>query len=47
MPYGHPAPFLVQEPGNYRAGDYLRFGIGLNVLALAVILLVVPLVWPF
>lgn len=45
MPYGHPAPFLVQEPGGYSPGDYLRFGIGLNVLTLAVILALVPLLW--
>ncbi len=46
MPYGHPAPFLVKEPGNYRASDYLRFGLGLNLIAFVVILGVVPLVWP-
>lgn len=46
MPYGHPAPFLVQEAGNYRNGDYFRFGLGLNLIALIVILSVVPLVWP-
>jgi di/tricarboxylate transporter len=45
MPYGHPAPFLVQEPGNYRNTDYLRFGLGLNLIALVVILTVVPLFW--
>ncbi|MDX1629842.1 MAG: SLC13 family permease, partial [Fulvivirga sp.] len=45
MPYGHPAPFMVQEPGEYSAKDYLKFGAGLNVLALAVILLVIPLFW--
>ncbi|MFP4260981.1 MAG: hypothetical protein ACLFS1_07870 [Opitutales bacterium] len=45
-PYGHPAPFLVQEPGNYRSTDYIRFGLGLNAIALIVILGVVPLVWP-
>ena len=46
MPYGHPAPYLVQEPGGYTQGDYIRFGLGLNVLAAAVILLVVPILWP-
>jgi len=46
MPYGHPAPFLVQEPGGYRAGDYLRFGAGLALITLIVILTVVPLLWP-
>lgn len=46
MPYGHPAPFLVQEPGGYRSMDYVRFGIGLNILALVVILSLVPVLWP-
>jgi len=46
MPYGHPAPFLVQEQGGYRGRDYVHFGIGLNVLTLAVILLLVPRIWP-
>lgn len=45
LPYGHPAPFLVQEPGNYRNGDYVRFGAGLNLITLAVILVLVPLLW--
>lgn len=45
MPFGHPAPFLVQEPGKYTAQDYLRFGLPLNVLALIVILTVVPFFW--
>jgi len=47
MPYGHPAPYLVQEPGGYTAGNYFKFGIGLNLIAFAVILLLVPLLWPF
>ncbi len=47
MPYGHPATYLVQEPGGYTAGNYLKFGIGLNLIAFAVILLLVPLLWPF
>lgn len=45
MPYGHPAPLLVQEPGNYRSSDYFRFGIGLEVVTILVILGVVPLIW--
>jgi di/tricarboxylate transporter len=47
MPYGHPATYLVQEPGGYTAGNYFKFGIGLNLIAFAVILLLVPLLWPF
>lgn len=46
MPYGHPAPFLVQKPGDYRPGDYVKFGSGLVLITLAVILGMVPLLWP-
>ncbi len=45
MPFGHPAPLMVQEPGKYNGADYIRFGLPLNILALAVILIVVPLIW--
>ena len=46
LPYGHPAPFLVQEPGRYTPKDYIRFGLPLNVLAFIVIILIVPVFWP-
>lgn len=46
MPYGHPAPMLVQEPGKYKGGDYIKFGLPLNLLAIAVILLLIPVLWP-
>ncbi|MDX1653469.1 MAG: SLC13 family permease [Brumimicrobium sp.] len=45
MPFGHPAPLMVQEPGKYKGSDYIKFGLPLNILALAVILITVPLVW--
>lgn len=46
MPYGHPAPYLVQTPGAYTSVDYLKFGSGLIVIALAVIIGGVPMLWP-
>ena len=46
MSVGHPAPLMVQLPGNYTAADYLKFGLPLNIIAMAVILTVIPLVWP-
>lgn len=46
LPYGHPAPLMVQTPGKYKAVDYVKFGLPLNILALIVILLVVPWIWP-
>jgi di/tricarboxylate transporter len=46
LPVGHPAPYLVKAPGGYQTRDYLKFGAGLNVLALLMIVVVVPLLWP-
>lgn len=46
MPYGHPASLMVQVPGGYRNKDYLLYGSGLILLVLAVILGLVPLLWP-
>ncbi|CAN5735656.1 SLC13 family permease [soil metagenome] len=46
LPVGHPAPFLVKAPGQYKTSDYLKFGAGLNALALVMIVIIVPLLWP-
>lgn len=46
MSVGHPAPLMVQQPGKYTAADYFKFGLPLNILTLAVILLVIPILWP-
>lgn len=46
MSVGHPAPLMVQVPGNYNAADYFKFGLPLNVIAMAVILTIIPLFWP-
>ncbi len=46
LPVGHPAPLLVREAGNYSTADFVKFGIGLNIVAMLVIVLVVPLLWP-
>ena len=46
MPYGHPAPLLVEKPGGYRGLDYLLFGAGLSLIVLVVIVSLIPLLWP-
>ena len=46
MPYGHPAPLLVEVPGGYRGRDYLVFGAGLSLIVLVVIIALIPLLWP-
>ncbi|HVS13325.1 MAG TPA: SLC13 family permease [Thermoanaerobaculia bacterium] len=46
-PVTHPANVLVMGPGGYRLVDYVKVGTGLTVVVLAVVVLVVPWVWPF
>ena len=45
MPYGHPAVILIKEPGEYKVKDYIKYGIGLNIIALLVVALIIPLLW--
>jgi di/tricarboxylate transporter len=46
-PVGHSANILVMGPGGYRFSDYLKVGIPLTLVVLAVVLLVMPIFWPF
>jgi di/tricarboxylate transporter len=46
-PVSHPANILVMGPGGYRFGDYIRVGLPLTLIVLVVVLLVLPIVWPF
>jgi di/tricarboxylate transporter len=46
-PVGHPANVLILGPGGYRFSDYTKVGLPLTLVVLAVVLLVLPLVWPF
>jgi Trk K+ transport system NAD-binding subunit len=45
-PVGHAANVLVMGPGGYRFTDYIKVGFPLTLLILAVVLLILPLVWP-
>jgi di/tricarboxylate transporter len=45
-PVGHPANLLVMGPGGYRFSDYVKAGIPMTLVILAVILLVLPVFWP-
>jgi di/tricarboxylate transporter len=47
MPIGYPSNLMVYGPGNYRFGDYLRFGGPLDLLMGVIAVVVAPLVWPF
>jgi di/tricarboxylate transporter len=46
-PVGHPANVLVMGPGGYRFADYTRVGLPLLMVVLAVVLVVLPIFWPF
>ncbi len=46
-PIATPAMTLVLSPGGYRFTDYLRWASLLNAIAIALIILTVPLFWPF
>ncbi len=46
-PVGHSANVLVMGPGGYRFSDYLKVGVPLTLVVLGVVLLVMPIFWPF
>jgi di/tricarboxylate transporter len=46
-PISHPANVLVMGPGGYRFADYLKVGIPLTLLILVLLMLVLPIFWPF
>jgi di/tricarboxylate transporter len=46
-PVGHPANVLIMGPGGYKFSDYVKVGLPLTIAVLVVVLLVLPLVWPF
>ena len=46
-PVAHSSNILVMGPGGYRFADYLRLGIPLTLVVLAVTLVVLPIFWPF
>lgn len=46
-PVAHPANSLVMGPGGYRFGDYARAGVPLVLVVFAVLLIALPIVWPF
>jgi len=46
-PVGHPANLLVMGPGGYRFSDYFKVGLPLTIIVMVVLLLELPLFWPF
>ncbi len=46
-PIGYQTNLIVQSIGNYKFGDYWKIGLPLNILALIISMLVIPVFWPF
>jgi len=46
-PIGYQTNLMVYGPGGYRFTDYLRIGLPLNLLTMAVTVTLAPLIWPF
>lgn len=45
-PIGHPSCTLVMAPGGYRFGDYLRLGLPMSIIVIAVAVPMLLWVWP-
>jgi di/tricarboxylate transporter len=45
-PISHPANVLVMGPGGYRFIDYIKVGLPLTLVVMAVLMLVLPIFWP-
>jgi di/tricarboxylate transporter len=46
-PFGHHNNTIILGPGGYRIRDYVRLGLPLSVLIIAVALTIIPFTWPF
>ena len=46
-PVGHSSNIMVMGPGGYRFSDYLKVGIPLTLVVLVVVIIVMPIFWPF
>jgi len=46
-PVSHPANVLIMSPGGYRFSDYLKNGLPLAIIVLAVSVVLLPVVFPY
>ncbi len=46
-PVGHPVNLLVMGPGGYKFSDYYKIGLPLTVVVFVVLLITLPIFWPF
>ncbi|MCL1980269.1 MAG: hypothetical protein FWG62_04235, partial [Proteobacteria bacterium] len=45
-PLSHPAHILVMGPGGYRFIDYIKIGVPLTLVIMAVAIWLLPILWP-
>jgi len=46
-PVGHPVNLLVMGPGGYKFSDYYKIGLPLTIVMFIVVLITLPIIWPF
>jgi di/tricarboxylate transporter len=46
MPIGYQTSLMIYGPGGYRFRDFVRMGIPLDIIALALALWLIPRYWP-
>ena len=46
-PLGHPVNILMMGPGGYRFQDFFKVGLPLTVLLFIIVLVLLPIFWPF
>ncbi len=46
-PVSHPANILIMGPGGYRFSDYIKIGLPLTILIFVIVIVILPIVWPF
>jgi di/tricarboxylate transporter len=45
-PISYPTNLMVYGAGGYRFSDYVRIGLPLNIIIMAVTLFIAPKIWP-
>jgi di/tricarboxylate transporter len=46
-PISHPANIMVMGPGGYKFSDYMKVGGPLTLVVFVIVLILVPILWPF
>ena len=46
-PIGYQTNLIVQGVGNYRFGDFIKIGLPLNLIVMALSIWLIPVFWPF